>query len=284
LALLGFALACGALTAFGRVTIGVGLVFSTWFNGFNGMRYNATSVFAYVAVIGLVFNLYRDRIRLEPVWRPRFLFGLTACLTLLAVAWIEMFSYEFTRVKQFQANRRRARTAIVWINALPQNPEIFLAYPYPDFFWQRVDEMRKAGLLTLPKVSESLEKAIVQLPSKTDFYAGHLDLAEALPPNYVRFAGWARTPVKQAAADYVVLGWEAADNSFHPFTAIPTDKVRPDVAAVLGPSALKTGFDQDIETSRLPPEVETIRGWAIDWKTQQAFPLDGVLHLDRPRS
>jgi hypothetical protein len=284
LALLGFALACGALTAFGRVTIGVGLVFSTWFNGFNGMRYNATSVFAYVAVIGLVFNLYRDRIRSEPVWRIRFLFGLTACSTLLAVAWLEMFSYELTRVKQFQANRRRARTAIVWINALPQNPEIFLAYPYPDFFWQRVEEMRTAGLLTVPKVSESLEKAIAQLPSQTDFYAGHLDLAEALPPNYFRLAGWARTPVKQAAADYVVLGWQGADNLFHPFTAIPTDKVRLDVAAAFGPSALKTGFDQDIETSRLPPEAETIRGWAIDWKTQQAFPLNGVLRLDRPRS
>jgi hypothetical protein len=187
-------------------------------------------------------------------------------------------------VKQFQANRRRARTAIVWIDALPQNPEIFLAYPYPELFWQRVQEMREAGLLVLPKVSDSLEKAIAQVPSSTNFYAGHLDLAEPLPPAYFRFAGWARTPVKQAAADYVVLGWEGADNSFHPFTAIPTDTVRLDVAAAFGPATLKTGFDQDIETSRLPPEAEIIKAWAIDWRMQQAFPLDGVLRLGRPRS
>jgi hypothetical protein len=195
-----------------------------------------------------------------------------------------MFSYELTRVKQFQANRRQARTAIVWINALPKNPEIFLAYPYPDYFWQRVAEMRKAGLLKLPKVSESLKQAIAETPPQNDFYAGHLDLAEPLPPAYFRFAGWARTPVKQAAADYVVLGWQSADNSFHPFTAIPTGKARQDVAAIFGQSALKTGFDQDIETARLPPEAEIIKAWAIDWQTQQAFPLDGVLHLNRPHS
>jgi hypothetical protein len=284
LLLLAFTMACGALTAIGRVTIGVGLVFNTWFNGFNGMRYNATSVFAYVAVIGLLVNLYRDRFRSEPVWRIRFLFGLTACSTLLAVAWLEMFSDESIRVKQFQANRRRARTASIWINALPQNPEIFLAYPYPDFFWQRVEAMRNAGLLTLPKVSEPLKQAISHVPGASDFYAGHLDIAQSLPPGYFRFAGWARTPVKQAVADYVVLGWEENDNLFHPFTAIPTGKMRPDVAAVVGPSSLKAGFDQDIETSRLPPEAETIKAWAIDWETQQAFPLDGVLRLDRPRS
>lgn len=284
LTLLGFTLACGCLTAFGRVTIGVSLVFNNWFNGFNGMRYNATSVFAYIALVGLVFLLYRDRIRHLPIWRMRFLFGLTICSTVLAVAWLQMLLEELTRVQQFQANRRRARTAILWIDALPQNPEVWIAYPYPEFFWQRVAAMRKAGLLTLPKVSDRLKEAIGRVPPKTDFYAGHLDVAQSLPPAYYRFAGWARTPIKQSPADYVVLGWQDANDSFHPFTAIPTGKVRADVAEVVGQSALKAGFDQDIEISRLPAEAQTIKGWAIDWQTQQAFPLDGVVRLDRPRS
>ena len=281
LLLLAFALGCGALTAIGRVTIGVGAVFNTSFNGFSGMRYNATSVFAYVAVIGLVFNLYHDRIRSEPVWRSRFLIGLSACCILLAVAWIEMFSDESTRVKQFQANRRRARTAVIWINALPKNPEILLAYPYPDFFWQRVEQMRAAGLVQLPKATDSLREAIANLPAAANPESGHLDLCEPLPPAYFRFAGWGRNPVKQAAADYVVLGWQDAENSFHPFTAIPTGKVRPDVASAHGSSSLKAGFDQDIEISRLPPEAATIKAWAIDWDTQQAFAVDGVNALDR---
>ena len=47
---------------------------------------------------------------------------------------MEMLSDELIRVKEFQANRSRARTSVIWINALPGNPEIFLAYPYPKGF------------------------------------------------------------------------------------------------------------------------------------------------------
>jgi hypothetical protein len=59
--------------------------------------------------------------------------------------------------------------------------------------------------------------------------------------------------------------------------------MRSDVADAIGPSGLKAGFDQDIETSRLTPQAENIKAWSIDWKTQQAFPLEGAVRLDRPR-
>jgi hypothetical protein len=277
LLLLALALTSGVLTAIGRVTIGVDAVFNTSFNGFSGMRYNITAVFAYIAVIGLVSNLYHDRIRANVVSRRHFLIGLSSCCLLFALAWMEMFLNESTRVKQFQANRRRARTAVIWSNALPQNPEMVLAYPYPDLFWKRVEEMRAAGLIQFPKVSEPLTEAIASAPVNSTRQSGHLDLCEPLPPAYSRFAGWARDPVKRAAADYVVLGWEdAAAKSFHPFTAIPTGIVRPDVAQTYGAPSLKAGFDQDIETSRLPAEAVTIKAWAIDWEAQQAFPVDGA--------
>ena len=281
LLLIAFVLASGALTAIGRVTIGVTAVFNTGFNGFSGMRYNVTAVFAYIAVIGLLFNLYQDRIRRDPVWRRRFLIGLSTCCLLLTGAWIGMFSDESTRVKQFQASRRRARTAVIWIDALPKNPEILLAYPYPDLFWKRVEEMRAAGLIRLPKVSESLREAIASSPVAFTRENGQLELCEPLPPAYSRFAGWVRNPVKKAAADYVVLGWEDAAKSFHPFTAIATGIMRPDVGSTHGAASVKAGFDQDIETSRLPAEAVTIKAWAIDWQAQQAFPIDGATIVSR---
>ena len=284
LLLLGFALSSGTLTAVGRVNIGTDNVFNTWFEGFSGMRYNVTSVFAYVALIGLVLNHYEDRIRSRPLLRNRFLTGLTVCYTLLAVAWIEMFSDESTRVKQFQANRKQARTAVIWINALPENPEIFLAYPYPERFAQRVEEMRAAGLLKQPKVSDSLRQAIATVPGGADGAAGFLDFGESRSKGRVRFAGWARNPFKQASADYVVFGWQGSDDLFHPFTAIRTGRDRPDVAEICGPRLLKAGFDQEIDISKLPAGTVTIKGWAIDWATQQAFPLKGTVQLDRPRS
>ena len=78
LLLLALALSSGALTAVGRVNLGIDLVFNTSFNGFSSMRYNASSVFAYVAVIGLVFNLYEDRIRFQTALQNRFLTSATA--------------------------------------------------------------------------------------------------------------------------------------------------------------------------------------------------------------
>jgi hypothetical protein len=280
LLLLGFALSSGALTAIGRVNIGVDNVFNTWFNGFSGMRYNTTSVFAYVAVIGLAFNLYEDLIRFDAVLRSRTLIGVAVSCTLLSVAWLQMFSDESSRVNEFQANRKRARTAVIWSDLIPENPEIFVAYPYPRGFAQRVEEMRAAGLLKLPKASDSLRHKIANVPSAGDPRGGYLDIGELRPGGNFRFAGWGHNPLKNTVAQYVVLGWAEPDNSFHPFTAISTGIVRPDVAKIFGRLSLKAGFDQEIDISKLPPHAVTITAWAIDWDTQQAFPIQNSVRLD----
>ena len=280
LLLLAFALSSGGATAVGRVNIGVDSVFNTWFDGFSGMRYNSTSVFVYVAVIGLVFNLYEDRIRFLPLWQSRFLIGAAVGYTLLAVAWIEMLSDELTRVKEFQANRRRARTAVIWSKALPENPEIFLAYPYPEGLPPRVEQMRAVGLLKLPRVSDSLRQTIAKVPSDASLETGKVEVAERRADGGFWFAGWARNPFKQAEADYVVLGWQGSDNSFHPFTVIPTGGVRPEVAKVYGPLSRKAGFEQKIGMSQLLPQGVIIKAWAIDWEAQQAFPMESAIRMD----
>jgi hypothetical protein len=284
LLLLGFAMCSGAMTAIGRVTIGIDDVFNTSFDGFSGMRYNVTSVFTYVAVIGIVFNLYEDRIRSQPLVRSRFLIGVAVCYTLLAVAWIEMLSDELARVKAFQDNRRRARTAVIWSNALPGNPELFLAYPYPDGFPPRVEQMRGAGLLKLPKVSDSLRQTIANLPAGANVETGKVEVGERRTDGQFWFSGWARNPLKHVGADYAVLGWEGSDNAFHPFTAIPTGRVSSKVAEVYGPLSRKAGFEQQIDISKLPPQGVTIKAWAIDWEAQQAFPMEGLIRVDPPRS
>jgi hypothetical protein len=282
LLLLTFALSSGALTAIGRVNIGIDNVFNTWLDGFSGMRYNASSVFSYVAVIGLAFNLYEDRIRLQPLWHSRFLFGMTVCYTLLGVAWIQMFADESTRVKLFQANRKRARTATIWANALPENPELVAAYPYPDGFAERIEAMRAAGVLKLPRVSDSLREKIAKAPVVAGDGAGFLDVAELRGAGHCRLAGWARSLLKQGEADYVALGWQEPDNSFHPLSAVRTGIVRPDVAEIFGQPLRKAGFDAEIDISKLPAGAVTIKAWAIDWEAQQAFPLEGAIRLELP--
>jgi hypothetical protein len=139
-------------------------------------------------------------------------------------------------------------------------------------------------LLKLPRVSDSLRQIIATVPAGADIETGRVEMAKPLDDGQFWFSGWARNPLKHTAADYVVLGWAGPDNSFHPFTAIPTGRVKSEVAEVYGPLSRKAGFDQEIKISKLPPEGVTIKAWAIDWEAQQAFPMEGAIRLDLPRS
>lgn len=280
--LTAFSLGTGLLIAIGRVNIGVDLVFNRWFDGYSGMKYNINAVFAYVAGIGLFWNLYRDWFRRRRHWRVRCLVILTICSTLLAQAWAYQFSEELTRVHWFQQNRRRARTAVVWASALPNNPELFLAYPYPEGFSQRVEMMRQAGLIKLPVVTDQLARAISALPESRGGESGYLDLGVLQDSDHFRVAGWARNPSINTSADYIVLGWADSDNAFHPFTAIPTGHTRFDlITAFNSPSLKNAGFDQEVNVARLPKRPLAIKAWAVDFTRQEAFPLPGALQISR---
>ncbi|HZE57486.1 MAG TPA: hypothetical protein VE031_06505, partial [Chthoniobacterales bacterium] len=208
---------------------------------------------------------------------------LTVCSTLLGEAWAYQFSEELTRLHWFQQNRRRARTAVIWANALPNNPEIFSAYPFPVGFADRVEAMRNAGLIKLPLISEKLKRAVTALPEGLDNEGGNLDLLTIQDGTHFRVAGWGRNPSSNSAADFVVLGWVNPDQSFHPFTAVPTGHTRFDLITAFNSSAMKNaGFDQDIDLSPLPQRPVVLKAWAIDLKQQEAFPVGGSAGVRLP--
>jgi hypothetical protein len=282
LLLAAFSLASGFVTAIGRVNIGVDLVFNTSFDGFSSMRYNATSVFAYVAIIGMLLNLHNDSIRFGLAWRSRWLIAGSILCTLLSIAWIYTLSDERTRVPLFQQNRERARVAVIWSRVLPDNPEIFAAYPYPKGFSGRVEEMRRLHLLNIPDVTEPVAQLISSVPQSIGIEAGYIDGGRLEDGNKLRIAGWARNPNRNFKADYVVLGWREPGGAFHPFTAVATGNRRPDVVEVFKSDSMKNaGFEQAIDISTLPRGPLEIKGWSIDLKKKEAFPMSGSLRLER---
>jgi hypothetical protein len=283
LLLAAFSLASGVVTAIGRVNIGVNIVFNLSFDGFSSMRYNATSVFAYVAIIGMLLNLHSDTIRSSFAGRSRWLVGVSILCTLLGIAWICTLSDEQTRVPLFQRNRARARSAVIWSSVLPDNPEIFAAYPFPEGFSNRVNALTRLNLLKLPDVTEPVARMISSVPEPIAIEAGFLDMGRLEDGNKLHVAGWARNPEQNRPADYVVLGWEEGANSFHPFTAIKPGGKREDVARVFkSPSILNAGFDQEINVSKLPRRPLTLRAWSIDMKRQRAFPMRGRVRVELP--
>lgn len=282
LLLAGFATASGLATALGRANLGIYTVFFHGLEGFSSYRYNATSVLAYVAAAGLLFCLYSTWIQFQPAWRIRFLIAVTVLVTLVGEAWLFSFAARKGLVKGLQDNRRRARTAVIWSKAIPNNPELFLAYPYPEHFAERVAEMKKVNLLQIPEISDQLIAAIFRAPQSAESGAGALEQGKIVDGNHLRVSGWAWTPAQNRRADYIVLGWEEEDRSFHPFTAMPTGQRRSDlIEKFKSPAFRNAGFAQEIDVSNLPQRKLTLRAVSVDLARDQVFPMQGSVSLDR---
>jgi hypothetical protein len=172
---------------------------------------------------------------------------------------------------------------VIWSKAIPDNPDITLAYPYANQFPQRVEEMERFGVLTLPKVSKRVMTAITKLPDVTNPEGGNLDIHQVVRSDIFRVAGWARNPRCNCRADYVVLGI-ANGEQLRPFIAIATGLPRSDVVTAFGSKKLKDcGFDQQVDASKLPSGRLTLRAWAIDLEQQEVFPIHGSLQLESSR-
>jgi len=283
LLLAAFSINSRLVTAVGRVNIGVDLVFNTSFDGFSSMRYNATSILEYVAIIGMLYHLSRDRVLIDPAWRSRARIAASILCTLFGFAWICTRSDERTRLPLFQQNRERARTAVIWSKVLPANPEIFAAYPYPEGFSARVQEMKRSHLLKLPNVTDRLAQTISSVPQPAGLDAGYIDSGKLEEGNKLLIAGWARSPNRNSKADYVVLGWRQSGEAFHPLTAVATGGRRIDVVQAFNSNSMKdAGFGQTIDISKLPTGPLEIMGWSIDLESQEALSLSGSFHLERP--
>ena len=87
-------------------------------------------------------------------------------------------------------------------------------------------QMRVAGLLKLPKVSDSLRQTSSHLPAAADPENGRLQLGDSIAPCVFPICRLGPQP-KSNRRPQTTLSWvgKTAENSFHPFTAIPTGRV-----------------------------------------------------------
>ena len=276
LLLAGFSLGAGLLTAIGRAHLGIDALVATY-------RYKITSVFAYVSIVGLIYRLYRDWISQQRIWRARFVILITVLTTLLVVAELYLFAGVPTQLYLFRDNRRRARTAVMWSEALPRNPELFLAYPFTDSFPQRLTEMKRVGLIKTPVIGDELIHAISVAPPRGHADTGRLQGGVLGDSDVLRVFGWGANPERNTRADYVVLGWQAEGDSFHPFTAMPTGRHSSPETDKIYP-VQNAGFYQETDISNLPRTPLIFSAWSVDLTTQQAFPIDGIVRLEaRPK-
>lgn len=247
-------------------------------------RYTAFSAFFYIAVLGLGFSVYAG-MKPRALTRRVALSAALVTLVVLLALWAITFKEERRLLGIFKPAWKHSLLVMRWTAAIPQNPEIALLTPDP--IWKTVatiHTLAENDALRPRLVSQKLASAISNPPTSSVPSAGTLDGATLEATGRLSFQGWARVPDRDRAADCVVLGFETPDGVWKPFCVFETGGDRPDVARHFGSGALaRAGFSGRVDATSLPRSDFTLRAWAIDSKTERAFPMEGALRLQYER-
>lgn len=248
------------------------------------VRYSAFSAFLYVAVLGLGFSVYAGMKPRALTSRIALSIAVVSTVVILAL-WAITFKKERRLLRIFKPAWEHSLLVMRWSAAIPQNPEIALLTPDP--IWKTLATIRTLAendALRPRLVSQKLASAVNERPNVNAPSAGTLDEAKLESTGHLTFQGWARVPDRDRPADCVVLGFETPDGVWQPFCVFETGGDRPDVARHFGSGALaRAGFSGRVDSTSLPRGDFTLRAWAIDLKTERAFPVDGAIRLQSQR-
>lgn len=242
LAMLAYALACGALTSLGRSSLGQETALAT--------RYVTFALWVPLSSLGLLAAT-------RSALLPHFASGL-AVLLLLAwpSGWIEL--------RQRRDRLEQDRLTLRLVDWAPENP--LLARLHPD----RTPTVTKTHLFAnygwLPPLPDWswLRAATEQQPGAP---GGWVDAA---PRQAGGFLGWASNPTTRQAADFVIIV-ERTAGGWKPFSAVRVDRARRDVAKSWNaPGLAYCGFETHFPAW---PKGEW-RAFAVDERARAIFPLE----------
>ena len=242
-------------------------------------RYTASSVFLYIAVLGLGFSVYRQA-GTRPLIRPILSSAAAIFLIVLLTFWAITFKKERDLLGILTPAREHSLLVLRWSEAIPQNPEIALLSPYPvASVVSTIHTLAQNDGFRPRLVSQALGNIVNQRPDTDASTAGVLEGARYEAGQLV-FEGWALGSGDARPASCVVLGFEMPNGAWKPFCVVETGGNRPDVAGKLGITALaRVGFSGRLDATGVPSGELTMKGWAIDLQHERAFPLSGAIKL-----
>ena len=271
-----YTLISGCVVAIGRLGFNYSMA--------GDVRYTASTVFLYIAVVGLAFSVSAQT-------KPRPFtnrIALSAAIVSLLVAgafWGITFKKERRLLPSLTAARQHLLLVFRWSEAIPQNPDLSLLSPYPvrDVV-STIRTLAEHDALRPRLVSPKLASAVNERPNTDAASAGVLDAARIESASQLTFEGWASMPKQNRPADCVIVGFETPDGAWSPFCVVVIGGSRPDVARHLGQAALeRTGFSGRVDATSLPRGDITLKAVAIDLREERAFSLAGAIRLQLER-
>jgi len=267
LLLAAFACATVGITALGRLGFGVQQALDN--------RYVAFSRFFYIALFGLLHAIYCARARAaSPVTRAFFLTNTGWLFGLLLLLWGASRAPNRAVLATHHRTRVHLLHTLEWIEAIPDNPEHILIFPFADALRNRARFLNEHRVFHRPFAQGSLVSLVRQAPPLGDGKHGQIEIAELTENGRLHLRGWAWLPERHNRADFVIIGGEDRAENFKPFTLIETGLSRPDLGdQVQMPGGEHAGFDHNVSTSNIPAGALSIKGWAVDLHAQTAWPL-----------
>jgi hypothetical protein len=169
--------------------------------------------------------------------------------------------------------RQRAQLAIQFVDVIPDNPQLSLAYPVPDVVRRVSSDLLPLRLPYIRLGPQKLTASVQRTGPAGDGANGFLDRVVDLGDGRLSLAGWAMLKDRGGPADCVLVVWQDANGSVKPISVLPVNVERADVAEALkNPSLLDSGFTSEISKANIPGPG-TIAVWSVDMKAFRAFQL-----------
>ena len=271
------------LAAYASVTVGVTALGRLGFGVHQALdnRYVAFSRFFYIALLGLLFAIYCARIhRSNPVTRTLFLTNAAWGVGFLALFWSATLEPNRRALSAYRQTRIHLLHTLEWIEAVPDNPEHALIFPFPAALRERARFLDQHHVFRRSFIHGSIVSLVRQSPPPGNGMHGEIEAAELTETHRVRLRGWAWLPEQQRPADCVIVGAENENGEFKPFTLLETGVARPDLRDRLHqPKAYRAGFDYEVSAANVPAGMISVKGWAINARDQTAWSLASRIQL-----
>ena len=261
------------ITALGRLGFGVQQALDN--------RYVAFSRFLYIALFGLYYAIYCAGVRsATPAVRTFFLTNAAWLLGFLALLWGLSLKPNRAALATHHQTRRHLLHTLEWIEAVPDNPEHALIFPFADDLRKRARFLDQHGVFRQPFAHGPLVSLVRQSPPPADGKHGRIEAGEVMANGHLHLRGWAWLPARSQRADFVIIGAEDEAGHFKPFTLLETGLRRPDLRDDLQQAqAYRAGFDYEVSSANVPAGAVAIKGWAIDLQGQTAWALASSVTL-----
>lgn len=263
----------GLSVTVGRSAMGVGQAFASRYQTFSLLLPAVLAPLAFLAIN----RRFPDAIQ-RYRWTAAFCFVTGGAAALFSLGYdsgsLDLQKYSFARSE--------AALGIEFVDAIPDNPLLVIAYPAP----ARIIQVRRAlAPYHLPRISDEAGRILRSARSVStngDPANGSFESATDAGNGAIHVLGWAEIPHQKAKpAAAVLFEWKGSDGSVKPIAVLPVGSARPEVAQAKSNADLaNSGFSGDISKNTIPGSG-VLSAWAVDGDEDVAYQLANTKPVTR---